>query len=240
MRWPKYWSFSFSISPSKEIPGLISFRIDWLDLLAVHEIDFYFSLWCLEVSSLYLSPTMKPYCCNFSWIKSSFQSLTSVWTLLLWHQPEHLTLQHISALTLLLRPLRTQNSRPTCSDFSVSTSSSASSPAFQWGLASHLTIISGLLVISLLVPSPHTHTHTHTLSFSIHSKPSKCRFDLIPLMEILQHLSTYSKIQPCVSFSKHFFLSPLFKKPNADSHSWAWCFPCQNYSFFSLCLSESM
>ena len=35
MRWPKYWSFSFSISPSKEIPELISFRIDWLALLAV-------------------------------------------------------------------------------------------------------------------------------------------------------------------------------------------------------------
>ena len=35
MRWPKYWSFSFSISPSKEIQGLISFRMDWLDLLAV-------------------------------------------------------------------------------------------------------------------------------------------------------------------------------------------------------------
>ena len=35
MRWPKYWSFSFSISPSKEIPGLISFRTDWLDLLAL-------------------------------------------------------------------------------------------------------------------------------------------------------------------------------------------------------------
>ena len=35
MRWPKYWSFSFSISPSKEIPGLISFRMDWLDLLEV-------------------------------------------------------------------------------------------------------------------------------------------------------------------------------------------------------------
>ena len=34
-RWPKYWSFSFSISPSNEHPGLISFRIDWLDLLAV-------------------------------------------------------------------------------------------------------------------------------------------------------------------------------------------------------------
>ena len=35
MRWAKYWSFSFSIIPSKEIPGLISFRMDWMDLLAV-------------------------------------------------------------------------------------------------------------------------------------------------------------------------------------------------------------
>ena len=35
MRWPKYWSFSFSISPSNEHSGLISFRMDWLDLLAV-------------------------------------------------------------------------------------------------------------------------------------------------------------------------------------------------------------
>ena len=35
MRWPKYWSSSFSISPSKEHPGLISFRMDWLDFLAV-------------------------------------------------------------------------------------------------------------------------------------------------------------------------------------------------------------
>ena len=35
MRWPKSWSFSFSIIPSKEVPGLISFRMDWLDLLAV-------------------------------------------------------------------------------------------------------------------------------------------------------------------------------------------------------------
>src|SRR5574337_114457 len=35
IRWPKYWSFSFNISPSKEHPGLISFRMDWLDHLAV-------------------------------------------------------------------------------------------------------------------------------------------------------------------------------------------------------------
>ena len=38
IRWPKYWSFSFSISPSIEYPGLISFRIDWFDLLAAHRI----------------------------------------------------------------------------------------------------------------------------------------------------------------------------------------------------------
>ena len=36
IRWPKYWSFSFNISPSNEHPGLISFRMEWLDLLAVH------------------------------------------------------------------------------------------------------------------------------------------------------------------------------------------------------------
>ena len=36
IRWPKYWSFNFSISSSNEYPGLISFRMDWLDLLAVH------------------------------------------------------------------------------------------------------------------------------------------------------------------------------------------------------------
>ena len=36
MRWPKYWSFSFNISPSNEHPGLISFRMDWLDLLAAY------------------------------------------------------------------------------------------------------------------------------------------------------------------------------------------------------------
>ena len=37
IRWPKYWSFSFSISPSNEYSGLLSFRIDWFDLLAVQE-----------------------------------------------------------------------------------------------------------------------------------------------------------------------------------------------------------
>ena len=43
MRWPKYWSFSFSIIPSKENPGLISFRMDWLDLLVIWYLSF--SVW---------------------------------------------------------------------------------------------------------------------------------------------------------------------------------------------------
>ena len=43
IRWPKYWSFSFSISPSNEYSGLISFRMDWLDLLAVQGISRVFS-----------------------------------------------------------------------------------------------------------------------------------------------------------------------------------------------------
>ena len=59
MRWPKYWSFSFSISPSKEHPGLISFRMDWLDLLVVqgtlksllqHHIT---KAWILQCSALF-------------------------------------------------------------------------------------------------------------------------------------------------------------------------------------------
>ena len=43
MRWPKYWSFSFSISPSNEHPGLISFRMDWLDLLQSKRLSRVFS-----------------------------------------------------------------------------------------------------------------------------------------------------------------------------------------------------
>ena len=69
MRWPKYWSFSFSISPSKEIPGLISFRMDWLDLLAAqgtlksllqHHTSKASILWCsafftVQLSHLYMT-----------------------------------------------------------------------------------------------------------------------------------------------------------------------------------------
>ena len=70
IRWLKYWSFSFSISPSKEIPGLISFRMDWLDLLAVqgtlksllqHHSSKVSILWCSAFFTIQLS---HPYMTN--------------------------------------------------------------------------------------------------------------------------------------------------------------------------------
>ena len=64
IRWPKYWSFSFTISPSNEHPGLISFRMDWLDLLAVqgtlksllqHHSSKASILWCSAFFTVWLS-----------------------------------------------------------------------------------------------------------------------------------------------------------------------------------------
>ena len=66
MRWPKYRSFSFSISPSKEHPGLISFRMDWLDLLAVQGtlkslLQHHSSKPSILQCSVLQSPTLNPY-----------------------------------------------------------------------------------------------------------------------------------------------------------------------------------
>ena len=67
IRWPKYWSFSFSISPSKAYPGLISFRMDWLDLLAAqgtlksllqHRSSKASVLWC---SAFFIVQLSQPY-----------------------------------------------------------------------------------------------------------------------------------------------------------------------------------
>ena len=67
VRWPKYWSFSFNISPSNEYPGLISFRKDWLDLLAVqgtlksllqHHSSKASILWC---SAFFIVQLLHPY-----------------------------------------------------------------------------------------------------------------------------------------------------------------------------------
>ena len=73
MRWPKYWSFSFTISPSNEHPGLISFRMDWLDLLAVqgtlksllqHHSSKASVLWCSAFFTVQLS---HPYMTTGKW-----------------------------------------------------------------------------------------------------------------------------------------------------------------------------
>ena len=61
VRWPKYWSFSFSIIPSKEIPGLISFRMDWLDLLVEIHTNFIYSsinMAPMILSNLFYSPIL--------------------------------------------------------------------------------------------------------------------------------------------------------------------------------------
>ena len=55
LRWPKYWSFSFSISPSNKYSGLISFRMDWLDLLAVQETLKILQHYSLKASILWCS-----------------------------------------------------------------------------------------------------------------------------------------------------------------------------------------
>ena len=66
MRWPKYWSFTFSISPSKEHPGLVSFRIDWLDLLQSKGLSRVFSNTTVQkhqfFSAQLYSPTLTSIC----------------------------------------------------------------------------------------------------------------------------------------------------------------------------------
>ena len=67
IRWPKYWSFSFSISPSTEYSGLISFRIDWFDLLAIK-----------GFSKVFSSTTIQK--CRFFGTQPSLWSNSHIWT----------------------------------------------------------------------------------------------------------------------------------------------------------------
>ena len=87
MRWPKYWSFNFSISPSNEHPGLISFRMDWLDLLSVqgtlksllqHHSSKASILQCsaffiVQLSHLYIYIYIFKLIYNFNWMLIIFQ-----------------------------------------------------------------------------------------------------------------------------------------------------------------------
>ena len=76
MRWPKYWSFSFSISSSKEHPGLISFRMDWLDLLAVQG----------TLKSLLQHHSSKAWCSAFFTVQLSHPHMTTGKTIALTRQ----------------------------------------------------------------------------------------------------------------------------------------------------------
>ena len=82
IRWPKYWSFSFSISPSNEYSGLISFRMDWLDLLAFQEtpkslLQHQFKI----ISSLVLSFLYSPILTSIHdyWKNQSFDQMNFCW-----------------------------------------------------------------------------------------------------------------------------------------------------------------
>ena len=91
IRWPKYWSFSFSISPSNEYSGLISFRIDWLDLLAVqrtlksllqHHSSKASTLWC---SAFFMVQLSHPYMTTGKTIALTRQTFVSKVTSLLFN-----------------------------------------------------------------------------------------------------------------------------------------------------------
>ena len=76
MRWPKYWSFSFSIIPSKEIPRLISFRMDWLDLLAIVRDSFYqFFFFEWAIFSCFFVYFLWFFCC-WNWIFEYYNRLS--------------------------------------------------------------------------------------------------------------------------------------------------------------------
>ena len=95
VRWPKYWSFSFSISPSNEHPGLVSFRMDWLDLLAVqgtlksllqHHSSNTSILWC---SAFFIVQLSHPYVTTRKTINSVQFSLSVVSDFFRPHEPQH-------------------------------------------------------------------------------------------------------------------------------------------------------
>ena len=95
IRWPKYWSFSFNISPSNEHPGLISFRIDWLDLLAVQGTQSFLQhhsskasiLWC---SAFFVVQLSHPYMTTGKTIALTRQTVVGKVMSLLFNMPSRL------------------------------------------------------------------------------------------------------------------------------------------------------
>ena len=81
IRWPKYWSFSFNISPSNENPGLISFRMDWLDLRAVQGTLSWISLQSKGLSRVFSNTTVEKYQFFRAQLSSQYNSHIHTWPL---------------------------------------------------------------------------------------------------------------------------------------------------------------
>ena len=136
MRWPKYWSFSFSIIPSKEHPRLISFRMDWLDLLAVQGtfkslLQHHSSKASIFWHSAYFTVQLShPYMTTGKTI--ALTRWTFVGEEVSWYN--HTQFQSISTVTLLLGTLISINDAALKSDSQSHKSSNCSFLPIPWGL----------------------------------------------------------------------------------------------------------
>ena len=108
MKWPKYWSFSFNISPSNEHPGLISFRMDWLDLLAVQGTLKSLLQYCssklsiLQCSAFFLVQLSHPYMTNGKTIALTRQTFVGKVMSLLFHMLSRLVVTFLPRSKRLL------------------------------------------------------------------------------------------------------------------------------------------
>ena len=148
MRWPKYWSFSFSISPSKEHPGPISFRMNWLDLLAVQG-TLKSLLQCFFFSSSKASILQ---CSAFFIVQLSHPDMTTGKTIAYSVLTRSVQFSH-SVVSDSLRPHDSQHARLPC----PSPSPGACSNSCPLSQRCHPTISSSVTPFS---SCPHTHTHS--------------------------------------------------------------------------------
>ena len=124
MRWPKCWSFSFSIIPSKEIPGLISFRMDWLDLLPIQGtlkslLQHHSSkASILQRSAFFIVQLSHPCMTTGKTIALTRQTFVGKIMSLLFNMLSRLVISSVqfsrSVVSDSLRPHESQNSRPPC------------------------------------------------------------------------------------------------------------------------------
>ena len=123
MRWPKYWSFSLSISPFNEHPGLISFRIDWLDLLAVQGIKSLLQHHSSKASIL-RHPAFFTVQLSHPYMTTGKTIALTRWTLAFWQRPNpsRAPVQRSSTRACISGPAREQKRRQAASLTTCTTS----------------------------------------------------------------------------------------------------------------------